>query len=111
MKRHDERMAEVIAHEAAAFIAREAGTQSLITVTRAVAANDKGDRYSVFVSVFPDDRAKTALEFLSRQREAFSEHLKVHARLHPLPRIEFLIDPGEKNRQRLDEISGGPSGN
>jgi ribosome-binding factor A len=107
MKRHGERAAELIAHEAAAFIMREAGPGSLITVTRAIPANDRGDRYSVFVSVFPEERAKSALEFLARQREAFSDHLKSHARLSPLPRVEFLIDNGERNRQRLDEISGG----
>lgn len=107
MKRHGERAAEIIAHEAAAFIAREAGPGSLITVMRAEALSARGDRYAVFISVFPDDRVKPALEFLARHREEFSEHLKAHARLSPLPRVTFLLDNGEKNRQRLDEISGG----
>ena len=98
------RTSAIIAHEAAQFIEREAGKDSLITVTRAE-PNSRGDRYTVFVSVLPDDKARPALAFLSRQREAFSDHLKEHARLRPLPRIEFALDAGERNRQRLDELS------
>jgi ribosome-binding factor A len=85
------RMRSIIVHEAAQFIAREAGPDSLITVTRAE-STPSGDRVRVFVSVFPEDKARPALAFLSRQREAFSDHLKQHARLRPLPRIDFLLD-------------------
>ena len=99
-----DRTSTIIAHEAAQFIEREAGRDSLITVTRAVPSS-RGDRYTVFVSVLPDDKVRPALAFLSRQREAFSDHLKEHARLSPLPRIDFAIDSGERNRQRLDELS------
>ena len=67
--------------------------------------NARGDRYSVFISVLPDDKTRPALAFLERHREAFSDYLKEHARLRPLPRIDFLLDDGEKNRQRLDELS------
>jgi ribosome-binding factor A len=104
MSRRIDRVTEVIAHEAAQFIVRTAGSESLITVTRAV-ANQRGDRYTVFVSVLPDDKARQALSFLDRQRPDFIDYLKEHARLRPLPRIEFALDDGEKNRQRLDELS------
>lgn len=107
MKRQEARAGEIIAHEAAKFISREAGPGSLITVTRAIPA-PRGERVTVFVSVFPEDKARAALSFLDRQREAFSEHLKQHARLRPLPRVEFMLDDGEKNRQRLDELSSNP---
>jgi hypothetical protein len=70
MSRHDDRTAVLIAHEAAQFIAQEAGTDSLITVTRALPSAN-GDRYTVFVSVFPDEKAPSALAFLARKREAF----------------------------------------
>ncbi|OYV27184.1 MAG: hypothetical protein B7W98_02305 [Parcubacteria group bacterium 20-58-5] len=104
MSLHTTRAAHVIARHAAEFIEREAGKDSLITVTRAV-PNTHGDRYTVFVSVLPDDKVRPALAFLERQREAFSDYLKMHARLRPLPRIDFMLDDGEKNRQRLDELS------
>ena len=88
------RAAEIIAREAAQFIAREAGSGSLITVIRAQPAAH-GERILVFVSIFPEEKAPAALAFLERQREAFSDHLKSHARLRPLPRIDFLLDNRE----------------
>jgi ribosome-binding factor A len=93
------RATEIIAREAATFITREAGSGSLITVIRAQALSH-GDRVLVFVSIFPEDKAQAALNFLERHREAFSDYLKTHARLRPLPRIDFMLD----NR----EETGGP---
>ncbi len=103
----DNRALEIIAHEAAQFILQEAGPDSLITVTRAE-ASPRGDRVTIFVSVFPEDKMRPAISFLTRHRGAFSDHLKQHARLRPLPRVEFLLDDGERNRQRLDELSSNP---
>ncbi|MFZ2167244.1 MAG: hypothetical protein WAV50_00030 [Minisyncoccia bacterium] len=85
----------VIAHEAAEFISREAGSGSLITVIRAQAVSH-GDRVLVFVSIFPEDKAQAALNFLERHREAFSDHLKTHTRLRPLPRVDFMLDNHEE---------------
>ena len=93
------RVIEIITREAAQFITREAGSGSLITVIRAQAPSH-GDRVMVFVSIFPEEKARTALAFLERQREAFSDHLKAHTRLRPLPRIDFMLD----NREDV----GGP---
>lgn len=103
---HDDRVVSLLMEEAAIFIAREAGTRSMITVTRATLSSH-GDHAHIFVSVFPDTELKAALSFLERQREEFSEHLKKHTRIKPLPRVDFLPDDGEKNRQRLDELSRG----
>lgn len=86
----DARAAEIIAHEAAQFIAREAGMGSLITVIRAESMSN-GERVAVFVSVFPEEKSRAALAFLERQRETFSDYLKQHAHLR-LPRVDFLLD-------------------
>ena len=92
-RKQADRAAEIVAREAAQFIAREAGTESLITVIRAQSFAH-GERVVVFVSVFPIEKARAALSFLERQREAFSDYLKQHARLR-LPRIDFQLDNGE----------------
>lgn len=87
------RATEIIAREAAQFIAREASSESLITVIRAESVAH-GERVMIFVSVFPIEKARSALTFLERQREAFSDYLKSHAHLR-LPRIDFMLDNGE----------------
>lgn len=89
-KKRNERATEIIAREAALFIAQEAGNESIITVVRAESAKG-GERADVFISVFPEEKTRGALAFLARRREAFSDHLKQHARLK-LPRVDFLID-------------------
>ncbi len=86
------RATEIIAHEAARFIASEAAPESLITVVRAEPASKNGDRVIVFVSVFPESKTRPALAFLERHRAAFSDHLKARTRLRPLPRVDFLPD-------------------
>lgn len=92
--RHGDRAAKIIAREAAQFIAQEAGTESIITVIRAQSMAH-GERIIIFVSVFPVEKAVSALAFLERQREAFSNYLKAHAHLR-LPRVDFQIDNGEQ---------------
>ena len=99
--RREGRITEIIAHEAALFILKEAGTDSLITVTRAESSKS-GDRVRVFVSVFPIEKARSALVFLERQREAFSDHLKAHTHLR-LPHVDFLLENNDLTR--------GPGGN
>ncbi len=98
-RKQSNRATEIVAREAALFIAREAGRESLITVIRAQSVAH-GDRILVFISVFPVEKAHAALAFLERQREAFSDHLKTHARLR-LPRIDFLLDNGEPSLGEL----------
>lgn len=109
LRKQSNRAAEIVAHEAAQFIAREASNESLITVIRAQSVAH-GDRMMVFVSVFPVEKTRAALAFLEHQREAFSDYLKVHARLR-LPRIDFLPDNGEESGQLVNELSRGQGGN
>lgn len=89
------RAAEIVAREAALFIQREAGSESLITVIRAESVAH-GERMNVFVSVFPTDKARSALAFLEHQRSAFSDYLKNHARIR-IPRVDFMLDNGESS--------------
>ncbi|MEK7604644.1 MAG: hypothetical protein AAB442_02515 [Patescibacteria group bacterium] len=96
----ENRAAEIVAREAAQFISREAGPGSLITVVRAQSVSH-GDRILVFVSIYPIEKAQSALAFLERQRQAFSDHLKKHTHLR-LPRIDFMLENGEG--------LGGPGG-
>lgn len=106
-RKRDERATEIIAREAARFIAQEAGSESIITVVRAESAKS-GERADVFVSVFPEEKARAALAFLARQREAFSDHLKRRARLK-LPRVDFLLD--DRAQTNAPSPLGESSGN
>lgn len=99
----NERMQEAVREVAAEFLAREANRNSLITVTRTEMSSD-GKHCTILISVFPEASEVPALAFANRNRTELSEFFKKRVRAQA-PRIEFMIDRGEKNRQRLDELS------
>ncbi|MDO8594159.1 MAG: ribosome-binding factor A [bacterium] len=99
-----EKMREAIKHAAAEFMAQESNRTSLITVTNVHLA-PKGDRATILITVFPDDKEKDALEFASRQGGALRDFIGQRISLQRLPYISFALDVGEKNRQKIDELS------
>ncbi len=99
-----ERTKEAIREQAAQYVARNAGPQSLITVTN-VLLSDDAHRATICVTVLPQSAETSALSFLNRGRRDFAEYLIKHVRGVHMPHVEFVLDLGEKNRQRLDELS------
>lgn len=87
-----ERALSSLQKAASDFINQQSNRQSLITVTR-VSLDNRGTKGEVYVSVFPDENTKTAVEFLNRHRDDFRIFLKKHISLRALPRIQFLADP------------------
>jgi len=97
-------IAEELAHLAANFFARESNAQSLITVTHADVSPDLKN-VNIFFSVLPVEKEGPALAFAKRNRTEFREYLKKHSALQRIPNVDFEIDYGEKNRQRIDELT------
>ncbi len=97
---------EQLKNLAADFLQRESNGQSLITVTRAE-LGDKMKEATIFFTVFPDDKQEDALEFTKRKRSEFKQYVKEHSKIGRLPFFDFAVDFGEKNRQRIDELSLG----
>jgi ribosome-binding factor A len=100
------RMKEIIRVLATSFISLESNYTSLITVT-GVDLSKKGDHATVMFTVLPEDKEDDALDFLKRKRADFREYVKKESRLARIPFFDFEIDMGEKNRQKIDEISRG----
>lgn len=104
MTYHDEKLAEKIKRSAAEFIAREAGRRTLITVTGVnLSANDKSA--TILVTMIPESEEKEALDFLKRHRADFRAFFKKDVRSRDIPFVDFAIDYGERNRQKIDSIS------
>jgi ribosome-binding factor A len=89
---------------AAEFLMRESNGQSLITVT-AAQIDERGQRAIIFITVLPDSAEVKALEFANRNKQEFGKFLLKKVRGMRIPKVEFMIDKGEKMRQRLDELS------
>ncbi len=103
-KKMRERLQEALRETAAEFLAREANRQSLITVTGAM-LSENGKSVNILISVYPESAEQSALEFANRNRREFMDFFKTRVRGGAPAHIEFVIDRGEKNRQRLDELS------
>jgi ribosome-binding factor A len=99
-----EKIAEIIKEAAANFIQMESTSASLITVTRAE-LTEAGKDAIVFFTTLPTSEEDTALKFLERKTPEFKHFLKEHSRIGIIPFLHFKIDYGERNRQRLDELT------
>jgi len=104
MVRRQIQVEETVAHHAADFLAREIAVKALITVTHA----DMSPNYkeaTIFFSVLPATMEKDALKSAKRARSDFRDYLRKNTKLHPTPTVDFEIDFGEKNRQRIDDLT------
>ncbi len=100
-----ERTGEIIHRLAAKFILENSSTASLLTITR-VELSSTGKEAKIFFTTLPENQENTALKFLVRKIAEFKRYVRDNSRISLVPHIDFKIDYGERNRQRLDELSG-----
>jgi len=99
-----ERLTEQLKNLAAEFLRYHGNLTSLITVTNVMLSKDEKSA-TIFFTVFPDSYEKTALEFAKRKRSEFKQYIRDKSVIGRIPFIDFAIDVGEKNRQRIDELT------
>jgi ribosome-binding factor A len=98
-----EKVANFIKEQAALFLTRTENKTSLITVTGADCSPDL-KRGTIFITVLPATKETEALAFVKRQRAELREYLSKHMQTKNIPFLDFAIDLGEKNRQKIDEL-------
>ena len=103
---HHEKLAELFQRLTAQFLEIESNRTSLITVTKFDLAPKLGKGIA-FITVLPESAEAAALDFAKRKRSDLREYFKKHSRTRVIPFIDFEIDKGEKNRQRIDELLRG----
>lgn len=104
MDQKHERFLGQIREKAAEFISHESNRTSLITVTSVVLSNDES-RATIYITVLPEGKEEAAIDFLKRQRSELRAYLKKEIRSMRVPFLDIAIDMGEKNRQKIQEIS------
>lgn len=103
MSAKKERFSEMLKDLGARFLNLNGNKSSLMTVTRVELTRD-GKNATIFFTVFPVEFEKTALEFAKRKRGEFKEFIKENANFGHIPHLDFEIDLGEKNRQKIDSL-------
>src|SRR3989344_962747 len=99
-----ERIKEILHRLAAEFIRDNATQSSLLTITR-VELSPTGKEAKIYFTTLPENQEDTALKFLIRKTPEFKKYISNQSRIGLVPHIDFKIDYGERNRQRLDELS------
>ena len=97
------RVANLIKELSAQFLGRENNKTSLITVTACSVSPDL-KRATLFITVLPEKKENEVLLFAKRKRSELREMLKKNMTTKIIPFIDILIDQGEKNRQKIDEL-------
>ncbi|MDD5721467.1 MAG: ribosome-binding factor A [Candidatus Pacebacteria bacterium] len=103
MNQRNEKVANQIKELSAQFLGREDNKTSLITVTSATTSPDL-KRATIFITVLPDSKEKSALDFVKRKLKDLREYLKKNMPIKIIPFLDVSIDLGEKNRQKIDEL-------
>jgi len=99
-----EKTNEILLRLAADFVLRESTPASLITVTR-VELNSSGKVADIYFTTLPENQEDTALKFLERKGSEFMYFVRDKSKIGIIPHLRWKIDYGERNRQRLDEIT------
>ena len=103
MSERNEKVANNIKELSAQFLGRENNRTSLITVSSASVSPDL-KRATIFITVLPNSKETSALGFVKRKRGDLREFLKEQMPIKVIPFLDIVIDQGEKNRQRIDEL-------
>ena len=98
------RIEEILLRLIARFILEQSSKGSLITITR-VELSPTGKESKIFFTTLPENQEETALKFLIRKIPELKRYIRDESRLGLVPRIDFKIDFGERNRQRLDKLT------
>ena len=100
---HNEKMEKAITREAAEFFLREGNRQALITVTRTVLTK-RGNGATLFVSVFPVEKEKAALDFVHRNLGELRKVLREKIRSRAIPSLVVIPDHGEQARDDINRL-------
>lgn len=102
------RIEESIREAASLYLAREAGTTSIITITR-VQLNERGNKAMIFYTCIPEDKENAAYGFLKRNLGGIREFCQKRIKTHTIPFLDVAIDDGEKNFRHINDLLKGTS--
>ncbi len=95
---------ERLLQEAAAqYLNTQSNKTSLITITGTKLSKSR-NMITFLVSIFPESSEGPAIGFLMRKRGDCKKYLKDKTRIQHMPHVEFELDSGEKNRQKVDDL-------
>ncbi len=103
MRNHNEKMEESIKKEAAIFFEREGNRTALITVTQVVLTK-RGNGATLYISVFPTNKEKAAMDFVQRNLGDLRRALRDKISSRAIPSLRIAPDHGEQEREKINNL-------
>lgn len=103
IRNHNEKMEQAITREAAMYFEREGNRTALITVTNTVLTK-RGNGATLWISVFPVEKEKAALDFIHRNLGELRRHLREHISSRAIPTLRIVADHGEQARDEINRL-------
>lgn len=104
MSHRVEKANDTIRALAADFVHRIVENSAIVTVTNLGLSPDLKTAI-VFITVFPESEETDTLDFLKRKAGELRHYVVERIKMRKVPFFEFALDKGEKNRQRIDELT------
>ncbi|HEY4484202.1 MAG TPA: 30S ribosome-binding factor RbfA [Candidatus Paceibacterota bacterium] len=101
-----EKINDLIRDEVGKILHRELDldVEALVTVTRAVVSEDL-NHVRVYVSVFPLDAGRQALESINRSIYFFQQTLNKKLQMRPVPKLFFVLDETEERAAKIENVT------
>ncbi len=106
MSDRHQRIESLLRELVASFLSVEANPNPLITVTHISSSPDYRNA-TVYFTTIPEDKEQDALIFMKRSGSHLRQYIKKHSDLKIIPNLTFLIDGGERARQKMDDLING----
>lgn len=62
---------------------------------------------NVFISAYPEKKCKEVLAVLNRHIFSLQQELNKKLKMHPVPKIRFVLDKTEAQAEKLEKIMAG----
>ncbi len=101
--RRQEKMKSLLRKLISEFLLRVDFEKKIISVTE-VQISENLRFAKIFLSVYPENGALKILESVKSKTGEIKKYLASKIKIKFMPEVEFIIDAGEKNRQRIEEL-------
>ncbi len=102
--RRQEKVNSLLRRFVSSFLVKEKGS-SIITITRIETSKDLKSA-KIFISIFPESGELEIMNLLKAKIKELHEFIGPKIKMKFFPRLEFEIDKGEKERQKIEKLLG-----
>ena len=98
-----ERLADIFKRSLSPLLQDKAPLGSLVTLTN-ISTDEKGTYAKILVTVLPENKEDEVLNNLKKAVPEFRHNLADLLNLRSVPELQFIVDKGEKSRERIESL-------